>query len=111
MEQNKIYDDGTAELVLLRAMLPFVGAVWLLCCVAYFAGLVPAHEELGGAMQAILRVSTYAGGVGLTLAAAALRLARPPRIKLSVGWVLLTLGGSVLTLLAATTLFRLSGSV
>lgn len=109
MEHARIYEDGTAELILLRTLLPWAAVAWAFAATVYFTGLLPANDALGHAEYGILRALTYVGGVGIALAALVVAVTRPPRIRLPKQWIVLALGGAALSFAGVMMLFRFTG--
>lgn len=109
MKQARIYEDGNAELILLRALLPWVSVVWGIAATVYFTGLLPADDAIGHAEYRLLRILTYAGGVSLALAALVVATARPPRARLSRLWIAFSLGSAALSFVGVVTYFWFIG--
>ncbi|MBN3776999.1 hypothetical protein G3O06_05370 [Burkholderia sp. Ac-20345] len=109
MKQRKIYEDGTAELILLRVLLPWVSVVWVIAATVYFTGLLPKNDALGYAEYRMLRILTYVGSVGIVLATLVVAAARPPRVRLRRLWIALSLCGAALSVAGVTTYFWLIG--
>ena len=97
MEQTRIYEDGTAELILLRALLPWSSIVWSIAAAVYFSGTLPANGALGHTEYGVLRTLTYVGGSCIALAALVVATNRPLRVKLPALWVALTLSAAALS--------------
>ncbi|MFP3637901.1 hypothetical protein [Paraburkholderia sp. SIMBA_054] len=107
MKEAERRDDGTAELILLRRILPFSALAWAVAAVMYSSGLVPFEGELAVVALRLLRTLTYVGGFGLALAVACVAIYRPRPIKLGKGWVLMTIAGAVASAGFAVTLISL----
>ena len=92
-----MYQDGTSELILLRALLPWVTVIWAIGALTYFAGVLPRHDALERATTRILALGSWAGVPLFPLMWIVVLLARPPRIQIAGVWAISTVAGSVLS--------------